>query len=49
MKHGSLIWLELGKKEYNQGGENAMCVQLNLYFFYKDIVYQYLFAYIDIA
>ena len=29
--------------------ENAMCVKLSLYFFYKNIVYQYLFAYIDIA
>ena len=26
-----------------------MCVKLNLYFFYKHIVYQYLFAYDDIA
>ena len=26
-----------------------LCVKLNLYFFYKNIVYQYLFAYIDIA
>ena len=26
-----------------------MCVKLNLYFFYKNIVYQYLFAYIDIV
>ena len=29
--------------------ENAVCVRLNLYFFYKNIVYRYLFAYIDIA
>ena len=29
--------------------ENAMCVKLNLYFFYKNIVYKYLFACIDIA
>ena len=30
--------------------ENAnVCVKLNLYFFYKNIVYRYLFAYIDIA
>ena len=26
-----------------------MCVKLSLYFFYKNIVYQYLFAHIDIA
>ena len=26
-----------------------MSVKLNLYFFYKNIVYQYLFAYINIA
>ena len=26
-----------------------MCVKLNLHFSYKNIVYQYLFAYIDIA
>ena len=26
-----------------------VCVKLNLYYFYKNIVYRYLFAYIDIA
>ena len=47
MTPGSFIWFEL-EKENNQR-KNAMCVKLNLYFFYKHIVYQYLFAYIDIA
>ena len=42
--HGSLIWFELEEEE-----KNSMCIKLNLYFFYKNIVYQYLLAYIDIA
>ena len=45
--HGSLIWFELEKKKRIR--ENAMCVKLNLYFFYKKNIYQYLYAYIDIA
>ena len=44
---GSIIWFELEKKKRIR--ENAMRVKLNLHFFYKNIVYQYLFAYIDIV
>ena len=38
------------KKRISDVRKNAnVCVKLNLYFFYKNIVYRYLFAYIDIA
>ena len=39
----------LNLKKRKEIRENAVCVKLNLYFFYKNIVYQYLFAYINIA
>ena len=46
MTHSSLIDLNWKKKRIR---ENAMCAKLNFYFFYKNIVYQYLFVYIVIA
>ena len=52
MMHVSIIWFELDveKKEKNSGECNVCKTQfVYSYFFYKNNVYQYLFAYTDTA
>ena len=52
MMHVSVIWFELDveKKEENSGECNVCKTQfVYSYFFYKNNVYQYLFAYTDTA
>ena len=45
----TVLLRDLNWKKKKRIRENAMFVKLSSYFFYKNIVYQYLFAYIDIA